>query len=86
MIEHTVADTIKKLAKGFVNKANLDYVCPHLFEKVCEENGWIFELDNSDYNGWEVDWWAIIKVDSTEVYISGCMYYGTAELGNGKYL
>ena len=86
MIEHTVADTIKKLAKGFVNKANLDYVCPHLFEKVCEENGWIFELDNSGYNGWEVDWWAIIKVDSTEVYISGCMYYGTAELGNGEYL
>ena len=86
MIEHTVADIIKKLAKGFVNKANLDYVCPHLFEKVCEENGWIFELDNSGYNGWEVDWWAIIKVDSTEVYISGCMYYGTAELGNGKYL
>lgn len=85
MIEHTIADTIKKIAKGFVKEARLDYVCPHLFEKVCKENGWTFELVES-YNGWEVDWWAIIKVDRTEINISGCMYYGTAELCNGEYL
>lgn len=85
MIEHTVADTIKKIAKGFVKEACLDYVCPGVFEKVCEKNGWQFKLDDYGYNGWEVDWWAIIKVDSTEINISGCMYYGYAniEISNG---
>lgn len=62
-----------------MKEASLDYVCPHLFEKVCEDKGWIFELVES-YNTWKSDWWAIIKVDRTEINISGCMYYGTAEL------
>jgi hypothetical protein len=85
MIEHTIADAIKKIAKEFVKEVRLDYVCPHLFEKVCEENCWTFELVET-YGNWEGNWWAIIKVDSTEINISGCMYYGTAELVNGKYL
>lgn len=80
MIEHTIADIIKKLAKGFIKEAHLDYVCPHLFEKVCEKNGWIFELDDYSYNGWEVDWWANIIIDKQIIRISGTMYYGTAHI------
>ena len=79
MIEHIVADTIKKIAKGFVKEAQLDYVCPGIFEKVCEKNGWQFELDDY-YNGWEVDWCAYITVDSYTINVGGCMYYGTANL------
>ena len=84
MIEHTIADTIKKIAKGFVKEAYLDYVCPGVFEKVCEKNGWTFELVEC-YGNWEGNWWAIVKVDSIEINVSGCMYYGYAniEISNG---
>lgn len=46
MIEDTIADSIRKVAKGFTKEVKLDYVCPGLFEKVCENNHWNFELDD----------------------------------------
>lgn len=79
MIKHTIADTIKKVSKGFVKDIRLDGVCPGLFENVCEENGWIFEYD-SETNGWEVDWWANIIIDKQIIRVSGTMYYGTARI------
>lgn len=79
MIEHIVADSIKKIVKGFTLKATLENVCPGIFEDVCKTNNWKFELDD-DYNGWEVDWWGDIITDSGTVHIYGCMYYGTAIL------
>lgn len=85
MIKHTIEDSIKKIAKGFIKEVRLDGACPGLFEQACEENGWTFELVES-YSSWEGNWWAIIKVDSTEINVSGYMYYGTAELCNGEYL
>lgn len=85
MIEHIIEDAIKRVAKGFTEFENLDFVCPGLFEKVCETTHWKFELDDYGYNGWEVDWWGTIIIDSITISISGCMYYGTAhlELNNG---
>lgn len=50
MIEDTIADSIRKVAKGFTKEVKLDYVCPGLFEKVCEDNLWNFEYE-SDTNG-----------------------------------
>lgn len=80
MIEHIVEDAIKRVAKGFTRKETLSFVCPGVFEKVCEKNGWQFKPDDYGYNGWEVDWWADILVNSNTINIYGCMYYGTAEL------
>lgn len=80
MIEHTIEDAVKKVSKEFVKEAHLDYVCPQLFEKVCEKNGWIFELDDYGYNGWEVDWWANIWIDKQIIRVSGTMYCGTAHI------
>lgn len=79
MIEHIVADSIKKLSKGLTPKAILKNVCPGIFEDVCKANNWKFKID-TDYNGWEVDWWANIITDSGTVHIHGCMYYGNAIL------
>lgn len=80
MIDHVVEDAIKRIAKGFTRKETLSFVCPGVFEKVCEKNGWQFKPDDYGYNGWEVDWWADILVDSNTINIYGCMYYGIAEL------
>lgn len=80
MIDHIVEDAIKRVAKGFTEKETLSFVCPGVFEKVCEKNSWQFKLDDYGYNGWEVDWWANILVDSNIIGIYGCMYYGTAKL------
>ena len=79
MINHIVADSIKSIAKGFKEEIILSNVSPGVFEQVCEENGWEFNID-SDYNGWEVDWCAYITVDSYTINVCGCMYYGTANL------
>lgn len=79
MIEHSVADAIKKVAKGLTNQVELTYVCPAIFEQVCEENGWEFILGD-EYNGWEVDWWADIKLKDCIVGVGGSMLYGTASV------
>lgn len=77
MIEDTIADSIRKVAKGFTKEIELNYVCPGLFEQVCENNHWNFEYD-PDTNGWEIDWWANIMIDKQIIRVSGSMYYGTA--------
>lgn len=79
MIEDTIADSIRKVAKGFTKEVKLDYVCPGLFEKVCEDNLWNFEYE-SDTNGWEIDWWVNIMIDKQIIRVSGSMYYGTASI------
>jgi hypothetical protein len=79
MIEDTIADSIRKVAKGFTKEVKLDYVCPGLFEKVCENNNWNFEYE-SDTNGWEIDWWVNIMIDKQIIRVSGSMYYGTASI------
>lgn len=79
MIKCIIADSIKRVVKGFAEKIELDRVCPGLFEQVCKDNHWEFEY-NSETNGWEVDWWAEIITDSNTIIVSGCMYYGTAKL------
>lgn len=79
MIKCIIADSIKRVTKGFAEKIKLDRVCPGLFEQVCKDNHWKFEY-NSETNGWEVDWWAEIITDSNTIIVSGCMYYGTAKL------
>lgn len=79
MIDHIVEDAIKRVVKGFVEKETLSFICPGVFEKVCEKNGWQFEY-NPETNGWDVDWWAKIIIDSNTISIYGCMYYGTAKL------
>lgn len=79
MIDYIVEDAIKRVAKGLTGEETLSFVCPGVFEKVCEKNGWQFELD-SYYNGWEIDWCAYITVDSYTINVGGCMYYGTANL------
>ena len=79
MIEHTIADAIKKVSKGFVKDIRLDGVCPGMFERVCEDNHWHFEY-NPEINGWEVDWWADIWIDKQRICVSGTMYYGTAHI------
>lgn len=80
MIEDTIADSIRKVAKGFTKEVKLDYVCPGLFEKVCENNHWNFELDDYGYAGWQVDWWANVIINKQIIRISGTMYYGTASI------
>lgn len=79
MIEDTIADSIRKVAKGFTKEVKLNYVCPGLFEKVCENNRWNFELD-FNYNGWEAYWWANVIINKQIIRISGTMYYGTASI------
>lgn len=79
MIEDTIADSIRKVAKGFTKEVKLNYVCPGLFEKVCENNRWNFELD-FNYNGWEASWWANVIINKQIIRISGTMYYGTASI------
>ena len=79
MIEDTIADSIRKVAKGFTKEVKLTYVCPGLFEKVCENNRWNFELD-FNYNGWEASWWANVIINKQIIRISGTMYYGTASI------
>ena len=79
MIKCIIADSIKRVTKGFAEKIELDRVCPGLFEQVCNDNHWEFEY-NPETNGWEVDWWAEIITDSNTIIVSGCMYYGTAKL------
>lgn len=79
MIEDTIADSIRKVAKGFTKEVKLDYVCPGLFEKVCEDNYWNFEYE-SDTNGWEIDWWVNIMIDKQIIRVSESMYYGTASI------
>lgn len=79
MIKCIIADSIKRVVKGFAEKIELDRVCPGLFEQVCKDNHWEFEY-NSETNGWEVDWRAEIITDSNTIIVSGCMYYGTAKL------
>ena len=79
MIEDTIADSIRKVAKGFTKEIKLNYVCPGLFEKVCENNRWNFELD-FNYNGWEASWWANVIINKQIIRISGTMYYGTASI------
>lgn len=83
MINHIVADSIKSIAKGFKEEIILSNVSPGVFERVCEENGWEFNI-NSDYNGWEVDWWGDVTINDVIVDIYGCMYYGTAKLTLGQ--
>jgi hypothetical protein len=50
-------ESIRKAIESFINGYNgvhiIDLACPYAFEQVCNENGWIFEID-LDYNGWEV--------------------------------
>lgn len=79
MIEDTIADSIRKVAKGFTKEVKLNYVCPGLFEQVCENNHWNFEYD-PETNGWEVDWWANVIINKQIIRISGTMYYGTASI------
>lgn len=79
MIEHTIGEAIKKVAKGFVKDVHLDGVCPGIFETVCEDNHWYFEY-NPETNGWEIDWWANIMIDKQIIRVSGTMYYGTAHI------
>ena len=79
MIKGIIADSIRRVAKRFTEKIELDRVCPGLFEQVCKDNHWDFEY-NPETNGWEVDWWAKIITDSNTIIIEGCMYYGTAKL------
>lgn len=79
MIEHTIADAIKKVSKGFAKDIHLDGVCPGMIEGVCENNHWHFEY-NSDTNGWEIDWRATITIDKQVIRVSGTMYYGTAHI------
>jgi hypothetical protein len=79
MIEHTIADAIKKVSKGFVEDVHLDGVCPGMFERVCEDNHWYFEY-NPETNGWEIDWWATITIDKQIIHVSGAMYDGTAHI------
>lgn len=79
MIEDTIADSIRKVAKGFTKEVKLTYVCPGLFEQVCENNHWNFEYD-PETNGWDVDWWANVIINKQIIRISGTMYYGTASI------
>ena len=79
MIEHTVANAVKKVARKISNEERLKYVCPKVFEEVCEVNGWCFEY-YPEINGWQADWWADIIIDGQIVRVSGTMYDGTASI------
>lgn len=73
-------EIIEKIANREIEKHHFVGVCPRYFEDLCEINNWNFDL-NSDYNGWQVDYWATITIDNTKVvYINGTMYNGTADL------
>lgn len=84
MIDHIVEDAIKRVAKGFSKHESLDFLCPSILERVCEDNNWICEI-NGEYNGWEVDWWADVIIKKITVCVCGSMYYGYAniEISNG---
>lgn len=73
-------EELKHILETEYSEAN---VSPGVFEQVCEENGWEFNID-SDYNGWEVDWWGDVTINDVIVDIYGCMYYGTAKLTLGQ--
>lgn len=76
-------DSIRKAIESFVNGYKgvhlIDLACPNAFEQVCDENGWMFEMD-LDYNGWQVDWWAKIIANDIIINVSGSMYYGDVKL------
>jgi hypothetical protein len=76
-------DSIRKAIENFINGYKgvhiIDLACPNTFEQVCDENGWIFEMD-LDYNGWQVDWWAKIIANDITINVSGSMYYGDVKL------
>lgn len=80
MIKGIIADSIKRVAKGFVEKIELDRVCPGLFEQVCKDNHWKFKLSDYGYIGLGIDWYAEIITDSNTINVEGYMYYGTAKL------
>ena len=79
MIEHTVANAVKKVVKKISNEECLKYVCPKVFEEVCKTNGWYFEY-YPEINGWQADWWADIIIDEQIIRVSGTMYDGTASI------
>ena len=76
-------EAIRKAIESFINGYNgvhiIDLACPNAFEQVCNENGWIFEID-LDYNGWEVDWSGQIFANDIIINVFGSMYYGNANL------
>lgn len=82
-----ITSEILKVANNEIEYSKLSHVCPHDFEKVCQDNNWIFDSDH-DHNGWQCDWYAYITInEDKQILVMGTMYYGTAKLyNNGKYL
>lgn len=76
-------ESIRKAIESFINGYEgvhiIDLACPNAFEQVCDENGWIFEID-LDYNGWEVDWSGKVFANDIIINIFGSMYYGSVNL------
>ena len=84
MIDHIVEDAIKRVAKGFSKYESLDFLCPSILERICEDNNWVCKV-NEEYNGWELDWWADVIIKKITIHVYGSLYYGYAniEISNG---
>lgn len=67
-IREYIRENIKELKSG--ESVDLKGVYPKIIEDV------IGTLEGLDLNGWEGDYWA----SNSEYEVSGCMYYGTAEI------
>ena len=44
----------------------------------------MFNLDITDFNGWQCDWWSHFYFEGTKVNVFGCAWYANATLTIGE--
>jgi len=70
-------DKIKKLSTENSGKSIEIPILPLVYyQKLIEENGGIFKLDEIDTNGWEIDFDVPFELFNTTFTLTGSLVYG----------
>jgi len=68
---------IKNLSKENSGKSIAIPILPlNFYQKLIEENGGIFKLDEIDTNGWEIDFEVPLKIFDNTFTLRGSLVYG----------
>ena len=77
--QSTILEEIKSILVNMYEKNNKSYtisISNIASNIICN----CFDLDPTEFNGWQCDWWDNFYYNGHEITVSGCAWYATAEL------
>jgi len=79
-MKNKLIEEIRVLTGNESGKIKIDILPICEYQKLIEEAGGSFDIDEMDTNGWEVDFWINFKLFESSFTLSGSLFYGNYEI------